>query len=58
MSLYFVRHQHSAETCPAKESRNGADVVATLNQTKSAQVRRGFAWRCCAGWTAYAGFDR
>jgi hypothetical protein len=31
MSLYFVRHQHSAETCPAKDPQMGAMLLAHLS---------------------------
>ena len=30
MSLYFVRHQHNAETCPAKDPAMGAMLLAHL----------------------------
>jgi ribosomal protein L7Ae-like RNA K-turn-binding protein len=31
MSLYFVRHQHSAETCPAKDPQMGAMLLTHIN---------------------------
>lgn len=31
MSLYFVRHQHSAETCPAKDPQMGSMLLAHIN---------------------------
>jgi ribosomal protein L7Ae-like RNA K-turn-binding protein len=31
MSLYFVRHQHSAETCPAKDPQMGAMLLSHLS---------------------------
>jgi len=31
MSLYFVRHQHSAETCPAKDPEAGAMLLSHIN---------------------------
>jgi hypothetical protein len=31
MSLYFVRHQHTAETCPAKDPAMGAMLVSHLS---------------------------
>jgi hypothetical protein len=31
MSLYFVRHQHSAETCPAKDPEKGAMLLSHLS---------------------------
>lgn len=37
MSLYFVRHQHSAETCPAKDPAAGAMLlshISPLNASK------------------------
>jgi hypothetical protein len=37
MSLYFVRHQHSAETCPAKDPAAGQmllDHIAPQNARK------------------------
>jgi len=30
MSLYFVRHQHSAETCPAKDPAAGAMLLSHI----------------------------
>ncbi len=32
MSLYFVRHQHTAETCPARNPEMGAMLVNHLTQ--------------------------
>lgn len=32
MSLYFVRHQHSAETCPAKDPLAGNMLLAHINR--------------------------
>ena len=31
MSLYFVRHQHTAETCPAKDPAMGAMLLQHLS---------------------------
>jgi hypothetical protein len=31
MSLYFVRHQHSSETCPAKNPEMGQMLLAHLS---------------------------
>ena len=31
MSLYFVRHQHSAETCPARDPNMGAMLLSHLS---------------------------
>ncbi len=31
MSLYFVRHQHTPETCPAKDPNMGAMLLAHLS---------------------------
>ena len=31
MSLYFVRHQHNAETCPAKDPAAGNMLLAHLS---------------------------
>ncbi len=31
MSLYFVRHQHDAETCPAKDPAMGAMLLSHLS---------------------------
>jgi hypothetical protein len=31
MSLYFVRHQHSAETCPAQDPQMGQMLLAHLS---------------------------
>jgi hypothetical protein len=31
MSLYFIRHQHTAETCPAKDPAMGAMLVRHLS---------------------------
>jgi hypothetical protein len=31
MSLYFVRHQHSSETCPAKQPEMGQMLLAHLS---------------------------
>ena len=31
MSLYFVRHQHSAETCPAKDPAAGAMLLSHIS---------------------------
>ena len=32
MSLYFVRHQHSAETCPAKDPAMGQMLLEHLTE--------------------------
>lgn len=31
MSLYFVRHQHDAETCPARDPQVGAMLLSHLS---------------------------
>lgn len=31
MSLYFVRHQHSPETCPAKDPQMGSMLLTHIN---------------------------
>jgi hypothetical protein len=31
MSLYFVRHQHSADTCPARDPNMGAMLLSHLS---------------------------
>lgn len=31
MSLYFIRHQHSAETCPAKDPDMGAMLLSHIS---------------------------
>jgi len=31
MSLYFVRHQHSPETCPAKDPQMGAMLLSHIS---------------------------
>ena len=35
MSLYFVRHQHSAETCPAKDPEMGQMLLQHLTKTNA-----------------------
>jgi uncharacterized protein with GYD domain len=35
MSLYFVRHQHSAETCPAKNPEMGQMLVQHVGRTNA-----------------------
>lgn len=35
MSLYFVRHQHSAETCPAKDPEMGQMLLAHLTKSNA-----------------------
>lgn len=37
MSLYFVRHQHDAETCPAKDPQAGSMLLAHLNPSNARQ---------------------
>ena len=32
MSLYFVRHQHDAETCPAKDPQMGQMLVQHVSK--------------------------
>lgn len=32
MSLYFVKHQHSAETCPAKDPNMGAMLLSHISK--------------------------
>jgi hypothetical protein len=46
MSLYFVRHQHNAETCPAKDPAMGAMLlghISPLNACKFGVNIRGDA---------------
>ena len=31
MALYFVRHQHSAETCPAKDPQMGQMLLQHIS---------------------------
>ena len=31
MSLYFVRHQHSAETCPARDPQMGSNLLSHIS---------------------------
>ena len=35
MSLFIVRHQHTAETCPAKDPAMGAMLLQHLNPTNA-----------------------
>lgn len=35
MSLYFVRHQHDAETCPAKDPKMGGMLVEHVNKANA-----------------------
>jgi ribosomal protein L7Ae-like RNA K-turn-binding protein len=35
MSLYFVRHQHSAETCPAKNPEMGQMLLQHLSKANA-----------------------
>ena len=35
MSLYFVRHQHNAETCPAQDPVAGNMLLAHLSSTNA-----------------------
>ena len=35
MSLYFVRHQHSPETCPAKDPEMGQMLLQHLTKTNA-----------------------
>jgi len=35
MSLYFVRHQHSAETCPAKNPEMGQMLVQHVSKANA-----------------------
>jgi len=35
MSLYFVRHQHSAETCPAKDPNMGQMLVQHVSKANA-----------------------
>ena len=35
MSLYFVRHQHDAETCPAKNPEMGQMLVQHVNKSNA-----------------------
>jgi len=35
MALYFVRHQHSAETCPAKDPNMGQMLVQHVSKSNA-----------------------
>jgi len=35
MSLYFVRHQHTAETCPAKDPNMGAQLLFHISPSNA-----------------------
>jgi ribosomal protein L7Ae-like RNA K-turn-binding protein len=35
MSLYFVRHQHSAETCPAKDPNMGKMLLEHISRSNA-----------------------
>ena len=35
MSLYFVRHQHDAETCPAKDPEMGGMLVQHVSKSNA-----------------------
>ena len=35
MSLYFVRHQHDAETCPAKDPQTGQMLVQHVSKANA-----------------------
>lgn len=35
MSLYFVRHQHSAETCPAKDPNMGDMLLQHISKSNA-----------------------
>jgi hypothetical protein len=35
MSLYFVKHQHSPATCPAKDPQLGAMLLTHINRTNA-----------------------
>jgi hypothetical protein len=35
MSLYFVRHQHSAETCPAKDPLAGSMLLTHISPSNA-----------------------
>ena len=35
MSLYFVRHQHDAETCPAKDPQMGQMLVQHVSKSNA-----------------------
>ncbi|HSO26756.1 MAG TPA: DUF3303 family protein [Anaerolineales bacterium] len=37
MALYFVRHQHSAETCPARDPQAGDMLLAHLSPLNARQ---------------------
>jgi hypothetical protein len=37
MSLYFVRHQHSAETCPARDPQMGAMLLQHISPMNARQ---------------------
>jgi uncharacterized protein with GYD domain len=38
MSLYFVRHQHSAEACPARNPEMGQMLVQHVNRANARKV--------------------
>lgn len=38
MSLYFVRHQHDAETCPAKNPEMGQMLVHHVSKTNARKL--------------------
>ncbi len=38
MSLYFVRHQHSAETCPAKNPAMGSMLLTHLSPANARKL--------------------
>lgn len=38
MSLYFVRHQHSPETCPAKDPQMGAMLLSHINPANARKM--------------------
>ncbi len=38
MSLYFVRHQHSAETCPAKDPEMGRMLLKHLSKANASKA--------------------
>lgn len=37
MSLYFVRHQHDEQTCPARDPQAGAMLLAHINPANARQ---------------------
>ena len=38
MSLFFVRHKHDAETCPAKDPQKGDMLLSHISQTNAEKL--------------------